>query len=106
MKTFYMQLTDGGGDDGYGVKLIKEARVWEDNSEANHEISSITQGGNVTSSGGGLNCSDGAGGNSLILNGADWDTLDENSNGTAIRQLDPATAAESDWAWAVTEIKT
>jgi hypothetical protein len=54
MKIFTVTLTDGSGDDGYGVALKKEASNWEDKSSAGHEISSITQSGNVGSSGGGL----------------------------------------------------
>jgi hypothetical protein len=105
MKIFTVTVTDGSGDNGYGVLLKKEASVWVDNSSAGHEISSITQSGNVNSSGGGLACGDGAGGTTLMLNGADWG-MANGAKGGALRQHDPGGPVERDWSWEVTTVTT
>jgi hypothetical protein len=105
MKIFGVKLTDGSGDDGYGVSLKKEASTWEDKSSAGHEICSITQGGNVVSSGGGLACENTAGGMALTLNGASWN-MAKGDKGGAYRQHDPGGPVEQDWTWEVKSVTT
>ncbi|RVL61001.1 hypothetical protein [Sinorhizobium meliloti] len=102
-KTVYrIQLTDGSGDDGYAVILKKEAAIWEDVSSAGHEISSITQSGNVKSPSGALECRDGEGGSALTLQGASWDMSVSDTN-AAHRQHNPGGNIEQDWSWEVVE---
>ncbi len=105
MKRFAIGLTDGSGDDGYAVNLNAEATTWTDNSTAGHEISSITQGGNVSSTGGGLACGDTAGGTTLMLNGASWG-MAKGAIGSADHQHDPGGPVDHDWSWVVTSVTT
>ncbi|TPL20961.1 hypothetical protein FJ945_19645 [Mesorhizobium sp. B2-4-9] len=100
MKVFHLKLTDGGSDGGYAVILKKEASVWADDSEAGHEISSIAQSGNVVRSDAGLECRDGEGGSTLVLQGAGWDMV-VGASGNADRQHDPGGNIEHDWSWEV-----
>jgi hypothetical protein len=104
MKIFAIALTDGSGDGGYGVALKKEASTREDKSSAGHEISNITQSGNVSSMGG-LACEDTAGGTSPMLNKANWSMV-KGDKGGAYRQLDPTSPLEKNWKWEVTSVST
>ncbi|MDF1635578.1 hypothetical protein [Mycoplana sp. MJR14] len=104
MTKYRLKLTDGSGDDGYAVLLKKEASVWDDDSSSGHEISEITQGGNVYELKTGLACSDGAGGNSLLLVGASW-SMQAGDSGSAHRQKDPANSVEEDWIWLVESVR-
>jgi hypothetical protein len=100
--TFHIALTDGAGDTGYAVLLKKEPANWEDDSSGGREVSAVTAGGNVSSSGNGLACGDGIG-NALVLDGATW-SMSIGASGVAHRQADPANPVEDDWSWTVTNI--
>jgi hypothetical protein len=100
----HIALTDGSGE-AYAVDLKKEPRNWEDMSPAGHEISSITQGDNVTSGPSGLACSDGQGGTTLMLHGANWN-MKKGDSGGADRQHDPGGSVETDWNWEVSNIES
>jgi hypothetical protein len=105
MKTIAVGVTDASGDGAYGVMLNVDAAIWTDNSASGHEISSITQGGNVSSAGGGLACGDTTGGTTLMLNGASWG-MTEGSTGSADHQHDPGGPIDHGWTWIVTSVTT
>jgi hypothetical protein len=99
-----MTLHDGHGGT-YKLKLNKTAGTWMDQDPANNEISSVTMGGNCTSSGGGLTCNGGGGYNVLVLRGASW-AMTPPAHGTAIHQRDPGGPVDSNWTWTLDSITT
>lgn len=98
-----MTLHDGHGGT-YKLKLNKTAGTWMDEDPANNEISSVTMGGNCTSSGAGLTCG-GGGYNVLILKGASWG-MTMPASGSAIHQRDPGGSVDTDWTWTLDSITT
>lgn len=98
-----MTLHDGHGGT-YKLRLNKTAGTWMDLDPANNEISSITMGGNATSSSAGLSC--GGGGYSvLVLQGASW-SMTMPASGRAIHQRDPGGSVDTNWTWTLDSVTT
>lgn len=97
MVTLSLRLTDGAGDDGYGVILKKASARWEDNSSSGHVLYELAQMGEIQTVDEGLSCNDGSV-RVLLLRGADWN-VERGARGPASHRSDPTNQFDNDWGW-------